>query len=146
MFGHDIDTDAVRVKSCIGLVPQEFNFDGYDPIINSILNVAGYNGIPRREAKKRAEYFLKKLDLWDKRDSMARHLSGGMQRRAMIVRALIHEPKLLILDEPTAGVDIEVRKVMWEYLSEINSQNGTSIILTTHYLEEVEELLSLIHI
>ena len=138
--GHDIDTNMVDVKACIGLVPQEFNFDGFEPIINTIVNVAGYNGIPRREAKKRTEHYLKKLDLWDKRRARGRELSGGMKRRLMIARALVHEPKLLILDEPTAGVDIEIRRSMWEYLTEINSQNGTTIILTTHYLEEAEEM------
>lgn len=140
VFGHDLDTDIVGVKSCIGLVPQEFNFNGFEPIFNTITNVAGYNGIPPREARKRAEHYLKRLDLWDKRRSTGRELSGGMKRRLMIARALVHEPKMLILDEPTAGVDIEIRRSMWEYLTEINSENGTSIILTTHYLEEAESL------
>jgi len=140
VFGHDLDSDVVAVKSSIGLVPQEFNFNGFEPIFNTVTNVAGYNGIGLREAKKRAEHYLKRLDLWDKRHAKGRELSGGMKRRLMIARALIHEPKMLILDEPTAGVDIEIRRSMWEYLSQINSQDGTTIILTTHYLEEAEAL------
>ncbi|MCL4151090.1 UNVERIFIED_CONTAM: hypothetical protein GTU68_031874 [Idotea baltica] len=140
VFGHNLDTDVVATKACIGLVPQEFNFNGFEPIFNMVTNVAGYNGISLREAKKRAEYYLKRLDLWDKRAAAGRELSGGMKRRLMIARALVHEPKMLILDEPTAGVDIEIRRSMWEYLSEINEQNGTTIILTTHYLEEAEAL------
>ncbi len=140
VFGHDLDTDVVATKASIGLVPQEFNFNGFEPIINTITNVAGYNGIPFSVAKKRAEHYLKRLDLWDKRNAAGRELSGGMKRRLMIARALVHEPKMLILDEPTAGVDIEIRRSMWDYLSEINSQNGTTIILTTHYLEEAEAL------
>lgn len=140
VFGHDLDKDLVAVKSCIGLVPQEFNFNGFEAIINTVTNVAGYNGIPAREARKRAEYYLKRLDLWDKRHALGRELSGGMKRRLMIARALVHEPRMLILDEPTAGVDIEIRRSMWEYLSEINEQHGTTIILTTHYLEEAEAL------
>lgn len=140
VFGRDLDTDIVGVKSCIGLVPQEFNFNGFESIFDTITNVAGYNGISQREARKRAEHYLKRLDLWDKRRSAGRELSGGMKRRLMIARALVHEPKMLILDEPTAGVDIEIRRSMWEYLTEINTENGTSIILTTHYLEEAESL------
>ena len=140
VFGHDLDTDVVGVKSCIGLVPQEFNFNGFEPILNTITNVAGYNGITLREARRRAEYYLKRLDLWDKRRAAGRELSGGMKRRLMIARALVHEPKMLILDEPTAGVDIEIRRSMWDYLSEINAEHGTTIILTTHYLEEAEAL------
>jgi len=140
VFDHDLDTDVVATKSCIGLVPQEFNFNGFEPIINTITNVAGYNGIPLSVAKKRAEHYLKRLELWDKRNAAGRELSGGMKRRLMIARALVHEPKMLILDEPTAGVDIEIRRSMWDYLSEINTQNGTTIILTTHYLEEAEAL------
>ena len=140
VFGHDLDTDVVGVKSCIGLVPQEFNFNGFEPILNTVTNVAGYNGIGQREAHKRAEYYLKRLDLWEKRKATGRELSGGMKRRLMIARALVHEPKMLILDEPTAGVDIEIRRSMWEYLSEINAEHGTTIILTTHYLEEAEAL------
>jgi len=140
VFGHDLDTDVVATKACIGLVPQEFNFNGFEPIVNIITNVAGYNGISPAVAKKRAEHYLKRLDLWDKRNATGRELSGGMKRRLMIARALVHEPKMLILDEPTAGVDIEIRRSMWEYLTEINTQNGTTIILTTHYLEEAEAL------
>jgi len=140
VFGHDLDTDVVAAKASIGLVPQEFNFNGFEPIVNTITNVAGYNGISPREAKKRAEHYLKRLDLWDKRNAAGRELSGGMKRRLMIARALVHEPRILILDEPTAGVDIEIRRSMWEYLTEINEQNGITIILTTHYLEEAEAL------
>jgi len=140
VFGHDLDTDVVATKACIGLVPQEFNFNGYEPIMNTVTNVAGYNGLPRKVAKLRAEHYLKRLDLWDKRNVTGNELSGGMKRRLMIARALVHEPRMLILDEPTAGVDIEIRRSMWEYLAEINSQNGITIILTTHYLEEAEAL------
>ena len=140
IFDHDLDTDVVAAKSCIGLVPQEFNFNGFEAIINTVTNVAGFNGISRREALKRAEHYLKRLDLWDKRNEPGRSLSGGMKRRLMIARALVHEPKLLILDEPTAGVDIEIRRSMWEYLSQINAEQGITIILTTHYLEEAEAL------
>jgi ABC-2 type transport system ATP-binding protein len=140
IFGHDLDTDLVAAKSCIGLVPQEFNFNGFEAIINTVTNVAGFNGISGREARKRAEHYLKRLDLWDKRNETGRSLSGGMKRRLMIARALVHEPKLLILDEPTAGVDIEIRRSMWEYLSQINAEQGITIILTTHYLEEAEAL------
>jgi len=140
VFEHDLDTDVVGVKSCIGLVPQEFNFNGWETVQNTLVNVAGFNGIGRREALKRSEHYLKRLDLWDKRRSMGRELSGGMKRRLMIARALVHEPRLLILDEPTAGVDIEIRRSMWEYLTQINAEHGTTIILTTHYLEEAEAL------
>ena len=140
VFGHDLDTDVVATKANIGLVPQEFNFNGFETSIDTLTNVAGYNGIPLSVAKKRAENYLKRLDLWDKRNTAGRELSGGMKRRLMIARALVHEPKVLILDEPTAGVDIEIRRSMWDYLSEINRQNGTTIILTTHYLEEAEAL------
>ena len=140
VFGHDLDTEVMATKANIGLVPQEFNFNGFETIINTVTNVAGYNGIPLSVAKKRAEHYLKQLDLWDKRNAAGRELSGGMKRRLMIARALVHEPKMLILDEPTAGVDIEIRRSMWDYLSEINTQNGTTIILTTHYLEEAEAL------
>lgn len=140
IFGHDLDTDKEEAKACIGLVPQEFNFNVFEPILAIITNVAGYNGIGRAEALRRAEYYLKKLDLWEKRRSSPRELSGGMKRRLMIARALVHEPRLLILDEPTAGVDIEIRRSMWEFLTEINEQHGTTIILTTHYLEEAEAL------
>lgn len=140
VFGHDLDKDVVAVKSNIGLVPQEFNFNSFETVLNTVTNVAGYNGLTRREAKVRAEQYLKRLDLWDKRHATGRELSGGMKRRLMIARALVHEPKMLILDEPTAGVDIEIRRSMWDYLTEINAQNGTTIILTTHYLEEAEAL------
>ncbi len=139
VFGHDIDTDFQSAKTCIGLVPQEFNFNGFEPVIEIVVNQAGYYGIPRRQAFERAERYLKQLGLWDKRRDMARALSGGMKRRLMIARALVHEPRLLILDEPTAGVDIEIRRSMWTFLRQIN-QRGTTIILTTHYLEEAENL------
>lgn len=140
VFGHDIETNLVEAKRHIGLVPQEFNFNVFEPIREVIINQAGYYGIPRKEARIRAEIFLKQLDLWDKRNNSARELSGGMKRRLMIARALVHHPRLLILDEPTAGVDIEIRRSMWEFLSDINKQQGTTIILTTHYLEEAESL------
>ncbi len=140
VFDQDIDESAEAAKARIGLVPQEFNFNVFEPVLPTILNVAGYNGIERPEALKRAEYYLKKLDLWDKRKTPSRQLSGGMKRRLMIARALIHEPKLLILDEPTAGVDLEIRRSMWSFLKELNEQHGTTIILTTHYLEEAEAL------
>jgi ABC-2 type transport system ATP-binding protein len=139
VFGHDLDADPEAVKSCIGLVPQEFNFNLFLPVIEVVLNQAGYYGIPRREAKVRAERYLRQLELWDRRDTEMRRLSGGMKRRLMIARALVHEPRLLILDEPTAGVDIEIRRSMWLFLKELNTQ-GTTIILTTHYLEEAESL------
>ena len=140
VFEHDFDTEIVQAKRHIGLVPQEFNFNVFEPIREVIINQAGYYGINRREASIRSEHFLKKLDLWDKRSAGARQLSGGMKRRLMIARALVHHPRLLILDEPTAGVDIEIRRAMWDYLREINEQDGISIILTTHYLEEAESL------
>ncbi len=140
VFDQDIDESAEAAKARIGLVPQEFNFNVFEPVLPTLLNVAGYNGIERPEALKRAEYYLKKLDLWDKRKTPSRQLSGGMKRRLMIARALIHEPKLLILDEPTAGVDLEIRRSMWSFLKELNEQHGTTIILTTHYLEEAEAL------
>ncbi len=139
VFGHDIDTDLSAAKSFIGLVPQEFNFNIFEPIEEIIINQAGYYGLERKEATLRAEKLLKQLSLWDKRKDIARTLSGGMKRRLMIARALVHQPQLLILDEPTAGVDIEIRHTMWEFLREINQQ-GTTIILTTHYLEEAETL------
>ncbi len=139
VFGYDIDTHVEDAKACIGLVPQEFNFNIFEPVFEIVVNQAGYYGIERHEAAPRAERYLKKLGLWDKRGNMARELSGGMKRRLMIARALVHEPKLLILDEPTAGVDIEIRRSMWDFLREINA-NGTTIILTTHYLEEAENL------
>ncbi|MBV5308911.1 ABC transporter ATP-binding protein [Chromatium okenii] len=139
VFGHDLDRDPESVKSCIGLVPQEFNFNLFLPVVEVVLNQAGYYGIPRREAKIRAERSLRQLDLWDRRDSEMRTLSGGLKRRLMIARALVHQPRLLILDEPTAGVDIEIRRSMWTFLRELNAE-GTTIILTTHYLEEAESL------
>ena len=139
VFGHDLEKEPELAKSCIGLVPQEFNFNQFEPVDEILINQAGFYGIPRAEAKQRAEHYLKKLSLWDKRKSQARELSGGMKRRLMIARALAHNPKLLILDEPTAGVDIEIRRSMWSFLKEIN-QAGTTIILTTHYLEEAESL------
>jgi ABC-2 type transport system ATP-binding protein len=139
VFGHDIDTDLETAKSCLGLVPQEINFNQFEKVSTILVNQAGFYGIPRSVAKDRMEVWLRKLQLWEKRDAVSRSLSGGMKRRLMIARALIHEPKLLILDEPTAGVDIEVRRSMWEFLRELN-ESGTTIILTTHYLEEAENL------
>lgn len=139
VFGHNIDSELEQAKSCIGLVPQEFNFNQFEPVEEIVAGQAGYYGIDRDTACRRAEKYLKQLSLWDKRRAMARDLSGGMKRRLMIARALIHEPSLLILDEPTAGVDIEIRRSMWSFLREINQQ-GTTIILTTHYLEEAENL------
>ncbi len=139
IFGHDLDQEREAAKQQIGLVPQEFNFNQWEPVVEILVNQAGYYGIPRQEAFVRAEKSLKRLDLWDKRTTQARSLSGGMKRRLMIARALVHRPRLLILDEPTAGVDIEIRRSMWDFLREINGQ-GTTIILTTHYLEEAENL------
>lgn len=139
IFGHDLDANPAGAKACLGLVPQEFNFNMFEPVVEVVANQAGYYGIERKESFERAEKYLKHLDLWDKRQVMARNLSGGMKRRLMIARALVHEPKLLILDEPTAGVDIEIRRSMWQFLREINAA-GTTIILTTHYLEEAESL------
>ena len=139
IFGHDLETDLASAKACIGLVPQEFNFNMFEPPIEVVANQAGYYGIDRKEAFRRAEENLKQLGLWDKRRVMSRTLSGGMKRRLMIARALVNHPKLLILDEPTAGVDIEIRRSMWKFLREINDA-GTTIILTTHYLEEAESL------
>lgn len=139
VFGHDIDTDLAAAKACIGLVPQEFNFNVFEPVVEVLVNQAGYYGVPRPLAFERAERYLNQLGLWDKRQEQARNLSGGMKRRLMIARALVHEPRLLILDEPTAGVDIEIRHSMWNFLTEINKA-GTTIILTTHYLEEAESL------
>ncbi|MDQ1362454.1 MAG: type transport system ATP-binding protein [Pseudomonadota bacterium] len=141
VFSHDIDTQLAAAKSCLGLVPQEFNFNQFEPVEEILINQAGYYGIPRTEARARAEKYLRLLELWDKRRVMARELSGGMKRRLMIARALVHQPRLLILDEPTAGVDIEIRRSMWQFLRDIN-RDGTSIILTTHYLEEAENLCS----
>lgn len=139
VFGHDLDTELAAAKGYLGLVPQEFNFNMFEPVVEIVVNQAGFYGIPRKEAFERAEYYLKQLGLWEKRRGMARSLSGGMKRRLMIARALVHRPRLLILDEPTAGVDIEIRRSMWEFLKRINA-DGTTIILTTHYLEEAESL------
>ncbi|MGC1457318.1 MAG: ABC transporter ATP-binding protein [Steroidobacteraceae bacterium] len=139
VFGHDIDRELEAAKSCIGVVPQELNFNMFESPLTIVVNQAGFYGIRRRIARERAEKYLKQLNLWEKRDSMARGLSGGMKRRLMIARALMHEPRLLILDEPTAGVDIEIRRSMWDFLRQIND-SGTTIILTTHYLEEAETL------
>ena len=139
VFDHDIDRELEVAKSCIGVVPQEANFNQFETVQTIVVNQAGFYGIPRHVAKQRAEVYLKQLQLWDRRRSIARSLSGGMKRRLMIARALMHQPELLILDEPTAGVDIEVRRSMWEFLRLINGE-GTTIILTTHYLEEAENL------
>jgi ABC-2 type transport system ATP-binding protein len=139
VFGHDLDKDPEAVKRCIGLVPQEFNFNQFENVFDIVVSQAGYYGIPRKKALERAEICLKQLEIWDKRNEAARELSGGMKRRLMIARALVHEPKLLILDEPTAGVDIEIRRSMWAFFKKINKA-GTTIILTTHYLEEAESL------
>jgi ABC-2 type transport system ATP-binding protein len=139
VFGHDMDRELEAAKSCIGLVPQEINFNLFETPFTIVVNQAGFYGIPRPLAKQRAEKYLRQLQLWERRNSIARSLSGGMKRRLMIARALMHEPRLLILDEPTAGVDIEIRRSMWEFLRGIN-ERGTTIILTTHYLEEAENL------
>ncbi|CUS48235.1 MAG: ABC-type DrugE1 family exporter ATPase component [Idiomarinaceae bacterium HL-53] len=139
VFGYDIDTHLTEAKQQIGLVPQEFNFNQFETVEQIVVNQAGYYGVPRDLARERAKKYLSQLGLWEKKDERARNLSGGMKRRLMIARALLHEPKLLILDEPTAGVDIELRRSMWEFLKKINKE-GVSIILTTHYLEEAEML------
>ncbi|MHC5216453.1 ABC transporter ATP-binding protein [Enterococcus sp. LJL128] len=139
VFGYDLDTELVLAKQQIGLVPQEFNFNPFETVQQIVVNQAGYYGVSRKEALKRSEKYLKQSDLWEKRNVRARMLSGGMKRRLMIARALMHEPRLLILDEPTAGVDIELRREMWDFLRELNN-SGTTIILTTHYLEEAEML------
>ncbi|GAB57267.1 ABC transporter ATP-binding protein [Rheinheimera nanhaiensis] len=139
VFGHDIDTELEAAKSQLGLVPQEFNFNQFETLLQIVVNQAGYYGVPKKLALERAEKYLGQLGLWEKRHARSRELSGGMKRRLMIARALMHEPKLLILDEPTAGVDIELRRSMWEFLRQINQQ-GVTIILTTHYLEEAEML------
>ena len=139
IYGIDIDKNFVKAKTYIGLVPQEINFNTFEPINEIIINQAGYYGVPRSIAVPEAEKLLRKLGLWDKKDQFSRKLSGGMQRRLMVARALIHKPKLLILDEPTAGADVEVRRLMWDYLKFLN-ESGTTIILTTHYLEEAENL------
>lgn len=137
--GFDLDSQREEVKRSLGVVPQEFNFNAFEKVLDIVVQQAGYYGLPRKLALERAETYLKKLELWDKRDTPARMLSGGMKRRLMIARALVHEPQILILDEPTAGVDIEIRRSMWRFLNELNRQ-GTTIILTTHYLEEAETL------
>ncbi|OEY69042.1 ABC transporter ATP-binding protein [Rheinheimera salexigens] len=139
VFGHDLDNALEQAKQQIGLVPQEFNFNQFETVLQVVVNQAGYYGVPRKVALQRAEKYLGQLGLWDKRFARSRELSGGMKRRLMIARALMHEPKLLILDEPTAGVDIELRRSMWDFLRLINKQ-GVTIILTTHYLEEAESL------
>lgn len=139
VYGHDLDREREAAKRQIGLVPQEFNFNMWEPVEEILINQAGYYGIARKLASERAQTYLEQLDLWDKRRTQARWLSGGMKRRLMIARALVHQPRLLILDEPTAGVDIEIRRSMWQFLREIN-RRGTTIILTTHYLEEAESL------
>jgi len=139
IFGRSIDTELEQAKACLGLVPQEINMNLFDTVENIVVNQAGYYGLPRRTAQERAEKYLSELKLWDRRKDSARNLSGGMKRRLMIARALVHEPRLLILDEPTAGVDIEIRRSMWEFMQRINAE-GTTIILTTHYLEEAENL------
>lgn len=139
IFGYDLKTERSKAKSCLGLVPQEINFNQFDTVKSIVLNQAGYYGMPRKLALQRTEYCLKQMELWDKRDTVSRRLSGGMKRRVMIARAMVHAPKLLILDEPTAGVDIEIRRSMWKMMEELNKE-GTTIILTTHYLEEAESL------
>jgi ABC-2 type transport system ATP-binding protein len=139
VFGHDLDRDPSGLKRCLGVVPQEFNFSQFEKVFDIVVTQAGYYGIPQKVAKERAEQYLTQLGLWDKHNEAARMLSGGMKRRLMIARALVHEPRLLILDEPTAGVDIELRRSMWSFLTELN-QKGITIILTTHYLEEAEQL------
>lgn len=139
VFDYDLDTDLSLAKQQLGVVPQEFNFGQFEKVFDIVATQAGYYGIEKSIANERAEKYLKKLGIWDKKDQQARMLSGGMKRRLMIARAMVHEPRLLILDEPTAGVDIELRRSMWEFLTELNQQ-GTTIILTTHYLEEAETL------
>jgi ABC-2 type transport system ATP-binding protein len=138
-FGYDLDRQRSKLKKALGLVPQETNINGFEPVLDILVDQAGYYGVRRAIALARAEQYLKQLDLWEKRTQMARRLSGGMKRRLMIARALMHQPRLLILDEPTAGVDIEQRRGLWSFLREVNAQ-GTTVILTTHYLEEAESL------
>lgn len=140
VFGHDIDTALPDAQQCIGVVPQEFNFNIFEKVEDILYNQAGFYGLTRRQARDKIEYYLNRLSLWDRRHSPAKQLSGGMKRRLMIARAMVHEPKLLILDEPTAGVDLEIRRAMWDFISEINEKKGVTIILTTHYLEEAEQL------
>lgn len=145
IFGIDIDVDFSAAKRLIGVVPQEYNFSIFEKVLDIVCQQAGYYGIPRQEAIQSAEKYLHKLGLWEKRHVAARELSGGMKRRLMIARGLVHEPKLLVLDEPTAGVDVELRRGMWDFLTELNS-SGRTIILTTHYLEEAEKLCNQIGI
>jgi len=140
LFGLDLDGDVYAAKRLLGVVPQEFNFNQFEKVHDIVITQAGYYGIPLKEARIRSEKYLKALGLWDKRDVASRMLSGGMKRRLMIARALVHDPKILILDEPTAGVDIELRQSMWLYLKQLNEEEGVTIILTTHYLEEAESL------
>lgn len=140
LYGLDIEGDWYSAKRMLGVVPQEFNFNQFEKVQDIVVTQAGYYGMPLKQATEKSEKYLKALDLWDKRNEQARMLSGGMKRRLMIARALVHNPKLLILDEPTAGVDIELRRSMWEYLVKLNKEEGTTIILTTHYLEEAESL------
>ena len=139
IFGHSIEDEFILAKSLLGSVPQEFNFNTFEPVEEIVTNQAGFYGVPARIARKETEHYLKQLGLWQHRRSQARRLSGGMKRRLMIARALVHKPRLLILDEPTAGVDIELRRSMWDFMEQINDQ-GTTIILTTHYLEEAERM------
>ena len=139
VHGYDLDKQPEQVKTCLGTVPQEFSFNSFEPVIEIIVNQAGYYGVPYKVAYQRAEEQLEKLQLWDRRFEEAQNLSGGMKRRLMIARAMVHHPQLLILDEPTAGVDIEIRRLIWDYLVDLN-RNGTTVILTTHYLEEAERL------
>jgi ABC-2 type transport system ATP-binding protein len=139
VFGTSVQQQRSKAMSCIGLVPQELNFNQFEKPMEIVVNQAGYYGIPRKIALERAEKYLRQLDLWDKAEKISRTLSGGMKRRLMIARAMVNEPRLLILDEPTAGVDIEIRRSMWEFVKEINRE-GTTVILTTHYLEEAESL------
>lgn len=140
IFGHDIEREPWEAKRRLGIVPQEVNFSGFETVEQIVLNQAGYYGIPRRQARQNCERYLRELDLWDKRRIVSRTLSGGMKRRLMIARALVHEPRLLILDEPTAGVDIELRRSMWRFLETLNRTSEVTVILTTHYLEEAESL------
>lgn len=140
VYGRDIEGDWYDAKRLLGVVPQEFNFNQFEKVQDIVITQAGYYGMPTKEARAQSEKYLKALDLWDKKDVQSRMLSGGMKRRLMIARALVHNPKLLILDEPTAGVDIELRHSMWNYLVKLNKEEGTTIILTTHYLEEAESL------
>lgn len=139
VYGYDIDTEINAAKACIGVVPQEINFSQFESCLEIVINQAGYYGLPRRRARVQAEKYLSQLGLWGKRHASSRTLSGGLKRRLMIARALVHEPRLLILDEPTAGVDVELRRSMWDFLSDLN-RSGTTIVLTTHYLEEAEKL------